>query len=146
MFHYLSLIFITVTFSFPIIAQDATRFIIFGDSQFGNPPEYERMIYEASLLKPDFAIQVGDLIHGYTHDKEQLRKEWKRFKGQISLLDAPFYPVPGNHDVVTDEAESVYVEEWGKEKLLYSFDKGAAHFIILNSWWGDEDDRIMEWQ
>lgn len=146
MLHYLSLILITITFSFPIIAQDATRFVIFGDSQFGNPPEYERMIYEASLLKPDFAIQVGDLIHGYTHKKEQLRKEWKRFKGQISLLDAPFYPVPGNHDVVTDEAESVYIDEWGQEKLLYSFDDGTSHFIVLNSWWGDEDDRIMKWQ
>ena len=146
MLHYLILVLTTVIFSFPIIAQDDSRFVIFGDSQFGNPPEYERMIYEASLLQPDFAIQVGDLIHGYTHNKEQLRKEWKRFKGQISLLDAPFYPVPGNHDIVTDEAESVYIEEWGKERLLYSFDHGASHFIILNSWWGDEDDRIMEWQ
>ncbi|MCB0746847.1 MAG: metallophosphoesterase, partial [Ignavibacteriae bacterium] len=128
------------------LAQDDVRFIVFGDSQFGNPPEYERMIYEASLLKPDFAIQVGDLIHGYTHNKEQLKAEWKRFKGQISLLDAPFFPVPGNHDVVTDEAEEIYAEVWGKEKLLYSFNEGPAHFIILNSWWGNEDDRIMEWQ
>lgn len=132
--------------TFQIYASGGTRFIIFGDSQFGNPPEFERMIYEASLLKPDFAIQIGDLIHGYTHDKKQLRSEWKRFKGQISLLNAPFYPVPGNHDVVTDESEEVNSDVWGKEKLLYSFDKGSAHFIVLNSWWGDEDDRIMEWQ
>jgi predicted phosphodiesterase len=129
-----------------IYAQNDTRFIIFGDTQFGNPPEFERMIYEASLLSPDFVIQVGDLIHGYTHNKDQLRAEWKRYKGQISLLNSPFYPVPGNHDVVTDEAEEVYAEVWGKDKLLYSFDKGSAHFIILNSWWGDEDDRIMQWQ
>lgn len=128
------------------IAQGNARFIVFGDSQFGNPPEFERMVYEASLLSPDFVIQVGDLIHGYTHNKDQLRSEWKRFKGQISLLNSPFYPVPGNHDVVTDEAEEVYVEVWGKDKLLYSFDKGSAHFVILNSWWGDEDDRIMQWQ
>ena len=127
-------------------AQDDVRFIIFGDTQFGNPPEFERMVYEASLLSPDFVIQVGDLIHGYTHNKEQLRAEWKRYKGQLSLLNSPFYPVPGNHDVVTDEAEEVYAEVWGKEKLLYSFNKGSAHFIILNSWWGDEDDRIMQWQ
>lgn len=104
------------------------------------------MVYETSLLAPDFVIQVGDLIHGYTDNREQLRAEWKRFKGQISLLDAPFYPVPGNHDVVTNEAEEIYKEVWGKEKLYYSFTKENAHFIILNSWWGDEDDRIKQWQ
>lgn len=129
-----------------VFAGNSVRFIVFGDSQFGNPQEYERMIYEASLLKPDFAIQVGDLINGYTHDKEKLICEWKRFKGQISLLNAPFYPVPGNHDIVTDQAEEVYAEIWGKDKLLYSFDKGSAHLIVLNSWWGNDDDRIMEWQ
>ncbi|MCW8849686.1 MAG: metallophosphoesterase, partial [Melioribacteraceae bacterium] len=142
----ISVFVILIVFYFQLSAQPDTRFIIFGDSQFGNPAEYERMVYEASLLRPEFAIQVGDLIHGYTHNKAQLRKEWKRFKGQISLLQAPFYPVPGNHDVVTNEAEEIYIEAWGEEKLLYSFDEGAGHFIILNSWWGDEDDRIMEWQ
>ena len=137
---------ILILTSLALSAQEESRFIVFGDSQFGNPPEFERMIYEASLLKPHFAIQVGDLIHGYTYDKEILRNEWKRFKGQISLLNAPYYPVPGNHDVVTDEAEEVYAEVWGKEKLYYSFDNGPAHFIVLNSWYGQEDDRIMDWQ
>ncbi|MBU0474579.1 MAG: metallophosphoesterase [Bacteroidetes bacterium] len=139
-------IIITILSTLDLFGGDSVRFIVFGDSQFGNPPEYERMIYEASLLKPDFAIQVGDLINGYTHDKEKLRREWKRFKGQINLLNAPFYPVPGNHDVVTDQAEEVYAETWGKEKLLYSLDNGPAHIIVLNSWWESDDDRIMEWQ
>lgn len=122
------------------------RFIVFGDSQFGNPPEYERMIYEAEMLHPKFVVQVGDLIHGYTRDKEQLNKEWKRFKNQIKPLTSPFYPVPGNHDVVTDEAEEIYSEIWGQDKLLYSFDYDFVHCIVLNTWWGTEDDRISEWQ
>ncbi|MBI9071280.1 MAG: metallophosphoesterase [Melioribacteraceae bacterium] len=125
---------------------DEVRFVLFGDSQFGNPPEFERMIHEAEMLRPDFAIQVGDLIHGYTKNKEQLRNEWKRFKNQISPLTTPFYPVPGNHDVVTDEAEEIYAEVWGKEKLYYSFDKEHVHIIVLNSWWQEADDRIEEWQ
>ena len=142
----LTFAFYTLLCAISLSAQQEVRFIVFGDSQFGNPPEFERMIYEASLLKPDFVIQVGDLIHGYTRDKEKLRSEWKRFKGQISLLNCPYYPVPGNHDVVTDEAEEVYAEVWGKDKFYYSFDYGPAHMIVLDSWWGDEDDRIMEWQ
>jgi len=133
-----------------ISAQDphekAVRFIVFGDSQFANPSEFERMIYEAELLAPDFVIQVGDLIQGYTHDRDKLRSEWRRFKNQISLLTAEYYPVPGNHDIVTAEAEEIYSEVWGKEKLLYSFDYGNVHCIVLNSWNGNEDDRITEWQ
>ncbi len=128
------------------LKDDEVRFIIFGDSQFGNPPQFERMMHEAEMLRPDFVIQVGDLIHGYTHDKKQLQREWIRFEKQIEPLSMPYYPVPGNHDVVTDEAEEVYAEVWGKEKLLYSFDKGSVHCIVLNSWWGEEDDRIAEWQ
>ncbi len=148
-FRFLSYLVLVILLYFPsasLYAQDDVRFIVFGDSQFGNPPEFERMVYEASLLKPDFAIQVGDLIHGYTYDKNILRAEWKRYKGQISLMNAPYYPVPGNHDVVTDEAEEVYIEEWGRDKLYYSFDKGPAHFIVLDSWYGEADDRIEEWQ
>lgn len=146
MFRFNLVFLVVILASINVLAGDDIRFIVFGDSQFGNPPEFERMIYEASLLKPDFAIHVGDLINGYTHDKTKLRSEWKRFKGQISLLNAPFYPVPGNHDVVTDQAEEVYAEIWGKDRFYYSFDKGSAHIVVLNSWCGDDDDRILEWQ
>lgn len=143
----LILIFLTI----PILSQDKensseVRFIVLGDSQFADPPQFERMIHEADMLRPAFVIQVGDLIHGYTKNKEQLRKEWRRYKNQISALSVPFYPVPGNHDVVTDEAEEVYAEVWGNDKYYYSFDKGSAHFIVLDSWWKEEDDRISQWQ
>ncbi|MBN2281837.1 MAG: metallophosphoesterase [Candidatus Marinimicrobia bacterium] len=129
-----------------ISADDEVRFIIFGDSQFGNPSQYERMIYEANLLRPQFVIQVGDLINGYTHDEEQIRHEWKWFLNQISPLEMPFYPVPGNHDIVTDEEEKIYGEVWGENRNHYSFDYGAVHCIFLNSFHGEEDDRIAEWQ
>lgn len=143
-----SKIFFYLLFVFAVVKgqSEEVRFIIFGDSQFGNPPEYERMMHEAEMLNPNFVIQVGDLIHGYTKNKEKLYKEWRWFKHQISPLTCPYYPVPGNHDVVTDEAEEVYAEVWGKEKLYYSFDKENVHSIVLNSWWQDADDRIEDWQ
>lgn len=122
------------------------RFVVFGDSQFGNPPQFERMVHEANMLNPHFVIQVGDLINGYTHDKEQLIYEWKWFLNQISPLDMPFYPVPGNHDIVTDESEEIYAEIWGENRYHYAFDYGAVHCISLNSWHGDADDQIEDWQ
>lgn len=125
---------------------EETRFVVLGDSQFSHPDVFERMIHEIEMLRPAFVVQVGDLIHGYTYDEETLREEWRRFRSQIAPLTAPFYPVPGNHDVVTPEAETVYGEVWGPDRYHYSFDHGLAHCVVLNSWTGEADDRIEAWQ
>jgi len=127
-------------------ASNEVRFVVFGDSQFANQGVFERMVHEVEMLRPYFVIQVGDLIHGYTHDEKTLREEWKRFQKQIDPLTMDFYPVPGNHDAVTPEAEKVYGEYWGKDKYYYSFDYGPVHCIVLDSWWEEEDDRVSEWQ
>lgn len=122
------------------------RFVVWGDTQFSRPDVFERAVHETEMLRPNFVIQVGDLIQGYTMDEEKAREEWRRYKAQIEPLTAPFYPVPGNHDVVTDETEKVYGEVWGQDRYYYSFDKENAHFVVLDSWWRDEDDRIAAWQ
>lgn len=122
------------------------RFIVFGDSQFANMGVYERMVHEANLLRPDFVIQVGDMIQGYTYSEEQARGEWAQFRRQIAPLTMPFMPVPGNHDVVTTATHNVYGEVWGKDRYYYSFDVGPVHCVVLNSYWPGEGDRIAEWQ
>jgi predicted phosphodiesterase len=109
------------------------KFAVLGDSQFNNPEVFEAIVKEASLLEPDFVIQVGDMIHGYTYEPEQIRGEWERFKKQISPLSVPFYPVPGNHDVGTQALENVYKEVWGEDRLFYSFNHKNCHFIILDT-------------
>lgn len=133
----------------PVVAQERVpevRFIVFGDSQFSRMEVFERMCHEAEALRPDFVIQVGDLINGYTYDREKLREEWRHYKSQIEPITAPFYPVPGNHDTVTDESEEIYGEVWGTDRYFYSFDAGPAHIVVLDSWWRDADDRIEPWQ
>jgi predicted phosphodiesterase len=125
---------------------EEVKFVVLGDTQFANMGTFERMVHEIDLLQPHFVIQVGDLISGYTHDREQLREEWRVFRRQIGPLSMPFFPVPGNHDVVTPESEEIYAKEWGENRFHYSFDIGPAHIVSLNSWWQEEDDRIMPWQ
>lgn len=129
--------------------ESEVRFAILGDTQFAEPPMFERMAHEINMLRPDFAIQVGDLINGYTHDKETVRKEWEWYKYQIAPLECPFYPVPGNHDTVTPESEEVYAEIWGPDKYYYSFDKGPVHCVVIDCWYKESNDRIdekqMEW-
>jgi predicted phosphodiesterase len=111
----------------------AFKFAVLGDSQFHNPDVFENMVLEVDMLKPDFVIQVGDMIHGYTFEKEQIRNEWDRFLLQIDPIEAPFYPVPGNHDVGTTPMQEVYCDIWGADKLNYSFNYENSHFIVLDT-------------
>lgn len=125
------------------------KFVMWGDSQFNNPDVFEKAVLETELLKPDFVIQVGDLINGYTYDVNKVREEWVRFKKQIEPLSVPYYPVPGNHDVTTTPTEPIYGEVWGNDKYYYSFDYNKSHFIILNTDLHTQEDQIpeeeMEW-
>ena len=88
------LIFVTQSF-----AQDF-RFVVFGDSQFQNPEVFEAFTEKAELLKPDLYLHVGDMIHGYSYNIDNARRQWKRFNRQIENLSAPFYPTPGNHELL----------------------------------------------
>lgn len=125
------------------------RFAVWGDSQFQNPEVFEETVLRTELLKPDFVLHVGDMIHGYTYSIENARKQWIRFKKQIEPLTVPFYPTPGNHDVTTKEIQPAYLEAWGDDKLYYSFDYQNSHFIVLNAFLDQKFDTIppvqMDW-
>ena len=134
------LIFVTQSF-----AQDF-RFVVFGDSQFQNPEVFEAFTEKAELLKPDLYLHVGDMIHGYSYNIDNARRQWKRFNRQIENLSAPFYPTPGNHDITTKEIEPAYIENWGEDKLNYSFNFKNSHFIILNTGEDQKFDKLTEAQ
>ena len=125
------------------------KFVVWGDSQFHNLDVFQRSIVETEALKPSFVLQVGDMIHGYTYDPENARRQWALFKRQLQPLTVPFYPVPGNHDVTTAEIEPVYGEVWGNDRYYYSFDLGSSHFVVLNTYAQQKYDTIvpehMEW-
>jgi len=120
------------------------KFIVWGDSQFENPDVFEKYVKETNLLQPAFVIHVGDMITGYTYDREKIRAQWREFKKQIEPLTLPFYPTPGNHDVTTTETESLYAEAWGKDKFYYSFDHADSHFIVLDTSLHARENEIPE--
>ena len=119
-------------------AVDSTsyRFAILGDRTGGNHPGiFEKIVEQAMLLnpKPDFFINVGDLIQGYTPDTSDVRRQWEEATRIMAPLKAqfPFYQVPGNHDLSDPATRSMY--ETYATKPYYSFDKGPDHFIVLNN-------------
>ena len=120
----------------PVEPDHEFTFVVLGDSQFELPNTFNRLIDEIVHLYPSFVIQVGDMISGYVEDLDVFRAQWKRFQAQISTLgEIPFYPVPGNHDLLDASSqpggEAVYREVWGD--TYYSFDYHNAHFIVLNT-------------
>jgi hypothetical protein len=90
---------------------------------------------EAFLPLPDFAVGVGDLIHGGTPDR--LRPDLDALRGILKPLKCPFYPVVGNHEVVQQErsAEHLrpYVDAFGANRVEYTFRFKGVLFVALNN-------------
>ncbi len=88
-------------------------------------------IQKLNLLRPEFVMSVGDLIEGYTEDQERLKAEWAEFRGFIDSLQAPFFYVPGNHDITNQVMEDLWKEMFGV--TYYHFVYNDVLFLCLNS-------------
>ena len=84
-----------------------------------------------NLLQPEFVMSVGDLIEGYTENRETLAAEWDEFDGFVDALDMPFFYVPGNHDISNEVMAEVWAERLGR--AYYSFVYHDVLFVCLNS-------------
>ena len=115
------------------------RFVVMGDNRphwdaddsITQPEEFKENIRAINLLDPDFVIDVGDLIRGYTDSAELLQKEWDDFDRTIKSFEMPFDLVVGNHDVRDELSQQIYLQRYGR--LYYSFNFGNSHFVVLDS-------------
>lgn len=96
----------------------------------------ELAVAELNLLKPAFVVHIGDMVPGYIRDMRQWERDVRRVKEILDRLEVPFFPVAGNHDVITGtddpddhRGEELYKRYFGP--LYYSFDQGKAHFVFL---------------
>ena len=113
---------------------DKFSFAIIGDKTGGGLDKwhvFDRAIDEINVLKPDFAIMVGDLIQGDTRDLEQLAAEWKEFWQHESDLIVPFLPLPGNHDITNPVMYQYWKEHLGRTYSAFTYKK--CLFITLNT-------------
>ncbi|KPL03225.1 MAG: hypothetical protein AMJ90_03705 [candidate division Zixibacteria bacterium SM23_73_2] len=107
------------------------RFAVIGDRTGSHQPGvFPKAVEEVNLLKPDIVLTVGDYIEGYTIDTTALNQEWDEFFEIMEKLEAPYYLVPGNHDITYDECEPVYRKRVGEP--YYSFDYQNTHFVMLD--------------
>jgi hypothetical protein len=117
----------------PSVNSDLT-FCVWGDCRPGG--DYNRYRVTTSIMRaivlerPQFVLGLGDYIDG-ARGLEATRQQWLRFFSAIVPLQKPT-PIPlalaiGNHD----SGSALFGQYFGRR--YFSFDAGAAHFIILDS-------------
>jgi 3',5'-cyclic AMP phosphodiesterase CpdA len=109
--------------------QETFRFAIISDRTGGHRAQiFSQAVERLNLMQPEFVMSVGDLIEGYTDDKDKLAGEWKEFQTYISQLQMPFFYVPGNHDV-SKLGEKTWKEKFGRR--YYHFVYKNVLFLML---------------
>jgi hypothetical protein len=109
------------------------QFVIIGDRTGGaNVQEtFKLAVGQLNLLQPEFVINVGDLIEGYSDDSAELNAEWDALDELMEPLTMPFFRTPGNHDIANDVAMNVWRERHGATH--YHFVYKDVLFLVLNS-------------
>jgi len=103
---------------------NAFQFVIVGDRTGGASVQktFQKAMSQINLLQPEFVINVGDLIEGYSDQSNELNAEWKEIDSILNTLDMPFFRTPGNHDLANKTAREVW-----RYVLLLRLQRRAVH-------------------
>lgn len=110
----------------------AQRFVILGD-RTGSPQPgvYEQVWRETAAARPEFVVSVGDTIEGLVDSAANAQwQQWRRLVKPYARI--PLYLTPGNHDIWSKASAQLF-EKYAGRARHYSFDRGAAHFTVLDN-------------
>lgn len=111
---------------------DEFSFVLLSDrTGMARPGIFERAVAITNLLRPDFAIQIGDTIEGYTRDPGELDRQWKEFDEMVDPLQVPLFRVPGNHDVSNGLMRERWLDRHGA--LHYHFRYRDVLFLVIDT-------------
>lgn len=116
----------------PVNDPQTLRFAVIGDrTGLARPGVFEQAIVQVDQMQPEFLINVGDLIEGYTKDAGEISGEWAHIEEAIGKLRAPFFYVAGNHDLGNDVLLSAWKEKRGEP--YYQFVYKNVLFLVLDT-------------
>jgi len=101
-------------------------FIAYGDNR-SDPESHRKIAGRFAAHKPDFIIHTGDMVTNGTYP------EWEpEFFAPLRevIRGVPLWPSLGNHD---GDYRKFFAVPPGGKSLWYSFDRGDAHFVCLDS-------------
>ena len=108
------------------------RFVVVGDRTGKHRPGvFEAALDRVDQLRPDFVINIGDLIEGNTEDQAQLDREWREIEAATGRLSVPFFYVPGNHDLTNAVQRADWRKRLGAD--YYHFRYKDVLFLVLNT-------------
>ena len=112
---------------------DEFQFMIIGDRTGGANAQgtFEIAMDQINLLQPEFVINVGDVIEGYSDNKAELHAEWDELDGMLKKLEMPFFRTAVNHDIANDTAKQVWLERHGA--TYYHFVYRNVLFLVVDS-------------
>ena len=113
-------------------------FAVIGDNRSGDDV-YKKVLGMVMERRPDFVINVGDqIIHPGN------LSEWDNFWKLSGPVNVPYFLTVGNHDANNKKSEDLYKEQVdlpGNE-LYYSFTTGNSLFIVLDTYFTDQNKKI----
>lgn len=130
------------TFTTPPASGSDVTFVAFADSGSGDIHQ-SRIAQVIKGLPARFAILAGDIIYEKGADFEFDPRYFKPYQGIIDHF--PFFPVPGNHDMVTEQGGPFQTNFNFPQGVFYrDFFWGDVHVIGLDSNHVD-DAKQKEW-
>ena len=103
-------------------------FMVLGDTQSRDNPGHRGIVERIIAGKPDLVFNTGDLVS----DGRNIG-DWENFFGieRDLMRSVPYYPALGNHE----KHSSAYLSFFALpgNECYYSFDRGAAHFVVLDT-------------
>lgn len=108
------------------------HFALVGDRTAGHRVGvFEQAMEQLNLLRPEFVVNVGDLIEGYSEDQATINTQWDEIQGFTARLGMKFFYVPGNHDI----SNELQRKEWNRRFGLdyYHFLYKDVLFVVLNT-------------
>jgi hypothetical protein len=113
---------------------DEFQFAIITDNAGGaRPGVFAKAVEMVNLLQPEFVVNAGDLIEGYSEDEEQLRAWWHEIDETLEQLEMPFFFLPGNHDIFSETAIKIWRERFGSERAYYHFVYKNVLFLMVDT-------------
>ena len=110
-------------------------FAIVGDNRGGEdglqPAVFEAIADSIDAARPELVLHTGDMIYGYTEDRDSLEAMWSRYEGVVERIDAPVHHAPGNHDLHDALTARAWRARWGEPYV--AFDRRGARFVILDT-------------
>ncbi|WP_430817582.1 metallophosphoesterase family protein [Carboxylicivirga sp. RSCT41] len=123
-------------------ANNKFSFAIFSDLTGGERPEiFKVAVEQLNLLRPEFIINVGDLIEGADSIPEDWHRQWDDFDNRAGKATAPIFYMGGNHDLTGHIARQVWKTRLGPR--YYHFRYKDVLFLFFDTE-DNADERMAE--